>query len=83
MKKKMTNDEKIIAALDALDRSKMNLMKFGDRYDGYKVKNCDPTNAILPFFCVFRLGKMRKIIKAVGNLQGQEYSVTYTVGVKI
>ena len=40
-------------------------------------------NAILPFFCVFRLGKMRKIIKAVGNLQGQEYSVTYTVGVKI
>ena len=40
-------------------------------------------NAILPFISVFRLGKMRKIIKAVGNLQGQEYSVTYTVDQKI
>ena len=39
--------------------------------------------AILPFISVFRLGKMRKIIKAVGNLQGQEYSVTYTVDQKI
>ena len=41
------------------------------------------TNAILPFISVFRLGKMRKIIKAVGNLQGQEYSVTYTVDQKV
>jgi hypothetical protein len=40
-------------------------------------------NAILPFISVFRLGKMRKIIKAVGNLQGQEYSVTYTVDQKV
>ena len=39
-------------------------------------------NSILPFICVFRLGKMRKIINAVGNLQGQEYSVTYTVDQK-
>ena len=27
----------------------MRKRRFGDRYDGYKVKNCDPTNAILPF----------------------------------
>ena len=29
MKKKQTNDEKIIAALDALDKSVRNLQKFG------------------------------------------------------
>ncbi len=33
MKKKLTNDEKIIAALDAIDRAKLNLLKFGARYD--------------------------------------------------
>lgn len=33
MAKKMTNDEKIIAALDALDKSVRNLQKFGARYD--------------------------------------------------
>lgn len=35
MKKKQTNDEKIIAALDALDKSVRNLQKFGARYDTY------------------------------------------------
>ncbi|MDE6691313.1 MAG: hypothetical protein K2K04_05010 [Clostridia bacterium] len=33
MAKKMSNDEKIIAALDALDKSVRNLQKFGARYD--------------------------------------------------
>ena len=33
MTKKMSNDEKIIAALDALDKSVRNLQKFGSRYD--------------------------------------------------
>lgn len=35
MKKKQTNDEKIIAALDALDKSVRNLQKFGAKYDTY------------------------------------------------
>lgn len=35
MKKKQTNDEKIIAALDALDKSVRNLQKFGAKYDIY------------------------------------------------
>ena len=35
MKKKQTNDEKIIAALDALDKSVRNLQKFGAKYDAY------------------------------------------------
>lgn len=35
MAKKQTNDEKIIAALDALDKSTRDLMKFGARYDEY------------------------------------------------
>lgn len=35
MKKKQTNDEKIIAALDAVDMSVRNLQKFGARYDTY------------------------------------------------
>lgn len=35
MKKKQTNDEKIIAALDALDKSVRNLQKFGAKYDVY------------------------------------------------
>ena len=35
MAKKQTNDEKIIAALDALDKSVRNLQKFGARYDVY------------------------------------------------
>lgn len=35
MRKKQTNDEKIIAALDALDRSVRNLQKFGAKYDVY------------------------------------------------
>lgn len=33
MAKKMTNDEKIIAAFDAIDKSVRNLNKFGARYD--------------------------------------------------
>lgn len=33
MAKKQSNDEKIIAALDALDKSDRNLRKFGERYD--------------------------------------------------
>lgn len=35
MAKKQTNDEKIIAALDALDKSERNLQKFGAKYDQY------------------------------------------------
>lgn len=35
MAKKQTNDEKIIAALDALDKSVRNLQKFGAKYDSY------------------------------------------------
>ena len=35
MKKKQTNEEKIIAALDALDNSVLNLQKFGAKYDAY------------------------------------------------
>lgn len=35
MKKKQTNDEKIIAAMDALDKSVRNLQKFGAKYDTY------------------------------------------------
>ena len=35
MAKKQTNDEKIIAALDALDKSVRNLQKFGAKYDAY------------------------------------------------
>lgn len=27
----------------------MRKRKLGDRYDGYRVKNCDPTNVIIPF----------------------------------
>ena len=35
MAKKQSNDEKIIAAMDALDKSVRNLHKFGARYDDY------------------------------------------------
>lgn len=35
MKKKQTNDQKIIAAMDALDKSVRNLQKFGAKYDVY------------------------------------------------
>ncbi len=35
MAKKQTNDEKIIAAMDALDKSVRNLQKFGAKYDAY------------------------------------------------
>ena len=35
MVKKQTNDQKIIAALDALDKSVRNLQKFGAKYDVY------------------------------------------------
>ena len=35
MSKKQTNDEKIITAMDALDKSVRNLQKFGARYDTY------------------------------------------------
>lgn len=35
MAKKQTNDEKIIAALDALDKTVRNLQKFGAKYDVY------------------------------------------------
>lgn len=35
MAKKQTNDEKIIAALDALDKSVRDLQKFGSKYDMY------------------------------------------------
>lgn len=35
MRKKQTNDEKIVAAMDALDRSVRNLQKFGAKYDTY------------------------------------------------
>lgn len=35
MKKKQTNDEKIIAAMDAVDKSVRNLQKFGAKYDTY------------------------------------------------
>ena len=35
MAKKQTNDEKIIMALDALDKSVRNLQKFGAKYDSY------------------------------------------------
>lgn len=35
MAKKQTNDEKIISALDALDKSVRNLQKFGAKYDAY------------------------------------------------
>lgn len=36
-------------------------------------------NFIMPFMLVVRFSKIRKTLKSVGNLQGQEYSVTYTV----
>lgn len=35
MSKKQTNEEKIIAALDALDKSVRNLQRFASRYDAY------------------------------------------------
>lgn len=35
MRKKPTNDEKIITAMDALDKSVRNLQKFGTKYDNY------------------------------------------------
>lgn len=35
MAKKQTNDQKIISALDAIDKSVRNLRKFGARYDDY------------------------------------------------
>lgn len=35
MKKKQTNDQTIIAALDAIDKSVCNLQKFGAKYDDY------------------------------------------------
>ena len=35
MAKKQTNDEKIILALDAVDKSVRNLQKFGAKYDSY------------------------------------------------
>lgn len=35
MRKKQTNDEKIVAALDALDKSVRDLQKFGAKYDSY------------------------------------------------
>ena len=35
MSKKQTNDEKIIAGMDALDKSVRNLQKFGAKYDTY------------------------------------------------
>ena len=35
MAKKQTNDEKIIMALDSLDKSIRNLQKFGAKYDSY------------------------------------------------
>lgn len=35
MAKKQTNDQKIIAALDALDKAVRNLQKFGAKYDVY------------------------------------------------
>lgn len=35
MRKKQTNDEKIITALDSLDKSVRNLQKFGAKYDYY------------------------------------------------
>lgn len=35
MAKKMTNDEKIIAAMDAIDKSVRSLQKFGAKYDSY------------------------------------------------
>lgn len=35
MAKKQTNDQKIIAALDALDKSVRNLQQFGAKYDAY------------------------------------------------
>ena len=35
MARKQTNDEKIIAAMDALDKSVRNLQKFGNKYDTY------------------------------------------------
>mgnify|MGYP005759670669 CR=1 FL=1 len=35
MAKKATNDEKIIAALDSIDRSVRTLQKYGAKYDGY------------------------------------------------
>ncbi len=27
----------------------MRKRKFGDRYDGYRIRNCDPTNVIIPY----------------------------------
>lgn len=35
MRRKQTNDEKIIAAMDALDKSVRNLQKFSSKYDTY------------------------------------------------
>ncbi len=35
MAKKLTNDQKIIAAMDALDKSVRNLQKFGAKYNDY------------------------------------------------
>ena len=35
MRKQPTNDEKIITAMDALDKSVRNLQKFGTKYDNY------------------------------------------------
>ena len=35
MAKKLSNDDKIIAAMDAIDKSTSDLRKFGARYDGF------------------------------------------------
>ena len=35
MKKQSTNDEKIITAMDALDKSVRDLQKFGTKYNDY------------------------------------------------
>lgn len=35
MKKKQTNDQKIVAAMDAIDKSTRNLQRFGERYNEY------------------------------------------------
>lgn len=35
MKKKLSDSDKVVAALDALDRSVSSLARFRDRYDGY------------------------------------------------
>lgn len=70
MAKKQTNDEKIIAAMDALDKSIRNLQKFGAKYDGYideaaiRGDDARATQLIKQKIRVYSLAEQLKTIKS-------------------